>query len=291
MSQAYSFMVFVDEDTPELPALEEYLEEWGIVINRYSKTENNVVTEGTIEVVDPGNSLDTEGSLIFGTYQSGGLGASLTADMRNTGNAPKVLFGNATALSYSTGYRITHRLENTESGTPAFTYATYSNYMWSRSIYDVFTTSDRAYTYAKDEGERLTDANGDALVAGSYDSQNPYRLMTITAHNRTIGEGQGLTSVNDPTYVCAVASTDFASNDVLSTDSYGNADALVGMLRTVGREIVPVGLKWVTIYVDDMNANYYTQTEVTVWTAVLVLLPGAVLLVAGVYVLVRRRFF
>ena len=291
LSQAYSFMVFVDEDTPELPALEEYLEEWGIVINRYSNTENNVLTEGSLEVVDPGDSLDTEGSLIFGTYQTGGLGGSLTSDMRSTGNSPKVLFGNATALSYSTGYRITHRMTDEENGTPAFTYATYTNYNWSRLIYDVFTTSDRAYAYAKSKGERLTDENGADLVVDSYDSQNPYRLMTITAHDRSISEGQGFTNVSDPSYVCAVASTDFASNAVLSTDSYGNADAIQGILRVVGREVAPVGLKWVTIYEAEMNSNYYTATEVTAWTVVLVFLPGAVLLVAGIYVLVRRRCF
>lgn len=290
LDKAYSFMVFVDEDTPELPALEEYLELWGIVINRYSSTENNVQTEGSIEVVDPGDSLDTEGSLIFGTYQPGGLGGSFTEDMRNTGNSPKVLFGNATALSYSTGYRTTHRLANAENGTPAFTYGTYSNYGISRLIYDVFTTGDRAYSYAKADGERLKDSNGADLVVGSYDSQNPYRLMTVTSQNRSIGEGQGFTNVNDASYVCAVASTDFASNAVLSTDSYGNADAIQGMLRAVGKEVVPVGLKWVTIYESDMNSKYYTATETTVWTAVLVLLPGAVLTVAGIYVLVRRKF-
>ena len=290
LDKAYSFMVFVDEDTPELPALEEYLELWGIVINRYSSTENNVQTEGSIEVVDPGDSLDTEGSLIFGTYQPGGLGGSFTEDMRNTGNSPKVLFGNATALSYSTGYRTTHRLANAENGTPAFTYGTYSNYGISRLIYDVFTTGDRAYAYAKADGERLKDAGGADLVVGSYDSQNPYRLMTVTSQNRSIGEGQGFTNVNDASYVCAVASTDFASNAVLSTDSYGNADAIQGMLRAVGKEVVPVGLKWVTIYESDMNSKYYTATETTVWTAILVLLPGAVLTVAGIYVLVRRKF-
>ena len=291
LSNSYSFMVFVDEDTPALPALEEYLEEWGIVISRYSATENGVKTEGNLEVVDPGNSLDTEGSLIFGTYQPGGLGGSFTEDMRKTGNSPKVLFGNATALTYAKGYRTTHRLENTEKGIPAFTYGTYSNYNISRLIYDVFTTGDRSYAYAKAAGNRLTDDGGNDLVASSYDSQNPYRLMTVTSQNRTIGEGQGLTSVNDPSYVCAVASTDFASNAVLSTDSYGNADAIQGMLRVVGREIVPVGLKWVTLYDSAMKSSYYTATDVTVWTVVLVFLPGAVLTAAGIYVLVRRRFF
>ena len=293
LSNAYSYMVFFNADTPRLDVLEEYLEEWGIAVNRYKGEDaSGAPVEGTLEVLDPGHSMDTDGSLIIGTYQTGGLGASLTEDMRETGMSPKVLFRNAVSFSYSDSYKIVHRLADEESGTQAYSYGSYYKYEWPRSVYNVFCTGERAFAYAKANGERLTDANGEDLVVDSFDPQNPYRLMTVTTHRRSISEGQGWTNVNDASYVCAVGSTDFVSNDVLSTDSYGNADALVGTLRVIGREVAPVGLKWVTIYQSGMNSKYYAPSDVTVWSAVLIATPAVVMLVAGIWVLAikRRRY-
>ena len=290
LGNAYSYMVFMNADTPRLNVLEEYLEEWGISVDRYQgEDENGAPVDATFEILDPGHSMDTDGELIIGDYQFGGLGASLTADMRKSGVSPKVLFRNAVSFSYADTYKTVHQLANEESDVPAYSYGSYYKYEWPRSIYNVFCTGDRAFAYAKANGERLTDANGDPLVVDSFHPQDPYRLMTITTHRRSIGEGQGMTSVNDASYVCAIGSTDFVSNDVLSTDSYGNSDALVGTLRVVGREIIPVGLKQVTLYQPEMKSDYYKPSTVTAWSIALTVTPAVVMLVAGFYILGKRK--
>jgi hypothetical protein len=89
--------------------------------------------------------------------------------------------------------------------------------------------------------------------------------------------------------VCAIASTDFACNDVLESSAYGNTDALRHTLRLIGCEVEPVGLKWVTIYEDEINEKYNPSTTSTAWTVVLALVPAFAMLISGVVVLVKRR--
>lgn len=290
IDKAYSYMVFFDADTPELPVLEEYLEEWGISIDRYSGLdESGESIEGTLELADKGNAIDSAGSKIVGQYCPEGLGAGLTTDLRESGGSPKVIFGNAVPILYNaSAYQLQYSMAD-EDGNEAFTYATFNKYSDSRSIFEVFGTGDTAYAYAKAAGERLTDQDGNDIIADTYDSQNPYHLMTITVKNRTLSEGQGFTSVNDASYVCAVGSTDFASNEILSKNSYGNADTLLATLRNIGREVVPVGLDFVTLYDATVGTDYYDASAASAYTVVLVLLPVLAMTIAGVYVLVRRK--
>jgi hypothetical protein len=65
LDQSYSYMIFADADTPELPILEEYLEEWGISFVCYEG-------DGTYELCDP------EFSLANGL--TGGIYKNLTAE-------------------------------------------------------------------------------------------------------------------------------------------------------------------------------------------------------------------
>ena len=121
------------------------------------------------------------------------------------------------------------------------------------------------------------------------DTEGEYALMTLTRHNRTVGEGQGYTNVYPNSYVCAVGSTEFASNAVLQSNAYGNTDALLGAMRVMGREIVPVGLKLIPFYDAEIETEYYSKDRATVWTVVMVALPAIILTGAGIYVLVRRK--
>lgn len=279
LDRAYSYMVFADADTPKLTNLEEFLEEWGIAFERYEK-------EATYEVIDADSSLDGNGQTIIAQYEPEALGGSLTEDMRETGGSPKVIFGNALSITYSHSYQLSYQLADADNGTGAYTYGYYYSNNWSRDIFDVFRASDTAYAYAKQNGVRLTEENG---ADRKVDTDGDYRLMTITRHNRTIGEGKGYTNVYDNSYVCAIGSTDFASNEILSSNAYGNTDALLGTLRVIGREIVPVGLEPIPFYSDEMGTDYYTEESATIQTVVLVALPALILTGAGIYVLVRRK--
>ncbi|MBQ7354228.1 MAG: Gldg family protein [Clostridia bacterium] len=291
LADAYSYMVFVDADTPKLPVMEEYLEEWGIAIDRYSTTDaNGNKTTGTFEMIDPDFSLNLAGTAVIGQYATTAFGSTLTDDMREKGGSPKVIFGNAVSLSYSPTYRTSYIVPTEENGvTEAFTYGFYNKNGETRNIFDVFSTGAGAYAYAKSNGERIKDAQGEDLIVNTYNPQDPYRLMTITRQSRTIGEDQGYTSVNDSSYVCAIGSTDFASNELLSGNAYGNTDILLSVLRTIGGEVEPVGISWKYLHETAIDTNYYTTAQATVWTVVLALIPALTLSVAGIYVLVRRK--
>lgn len=279
LDKAYSYMVFVDADTPKLTNLEEFLEMWGIAFERHDKT-------ATYEVIDASSSLDGVGQTIVAQYESEALGGSLTTDMREKGASPKVIFGNAMSIKYSHSYELSYSLADEEQGTGAYTYGYYYKNSWLRDIYDVFRASDTAYAYAKENGTRVTDENGEDRIV---DTAGNYRLMTITRHSRTIGEGKGYTNVQDNSYVCAVGSTDFAGNAILSSNSYGNTDALLGTLRAIGKEIIPIGLDPLPFYDAEMGTDYYTEKTSTVVTVILTVLPAAVLAGVGIYVLVRRK--
>ncbi|MBQ7346917.1 MAG: Gldg family protein [Clostridia bacterium] len=277
LNNAYSYMVFVDADTPKLTNLEEFLEEWGIAFERYDKS-------ATYEVIDVDSSLNIDGTTIIGQYAQDGLGGSLTTEMRKTGT-PKVVFGNALSITYSPTYEQQYKLADEEAGTGAYTYGYYYNNNWSRDIFDVFTASNTAVAYAKENGVRVTEEDGDLWK----DTSGNYKLMTITRQTRTVSEGKGYTNVYDNTYVCAVGSTDFASNKALSSNAYGNTDILLSALRTIGREIVPVGFEPISLYDDEMSTDYYTEGGNIVTTVVLVALPTLILAGVGMVILIKRR--
>lgn len=292
LDKAYSFMVFADSDTPKLKNLEEYLEEWGVAFDRTAEG-------GAYEVIDPSNKTDSEGLAMIGQYATEGLGSSLTDDMREAG-APKVVFGNALSIKYSPTYKITYQAADEESGTDAFVYGSYFKNNKSRDVFDVFCTGKDAYAYSKLNGNRVQNAAGEDLVV---DSSGEYKLMTVTRHTRIVGEGQGYTNVYDNSYVCAVGSTDFASNEVLASGAYANADVLLGTLRIIGREIEPVGFKPNSLYDATMDEAYYKEDvtladgttssaikpSLVAWAVILAALPVVTLVACGTVVFLKRR--
>ncbi|MBQ8432956.1 MAG: Gldg family protein [Clostridia bacterium] len=275
LGKAYSFMILADADTPKLTNLEEFLEEWGISFNRYSDSKSAGV------IYDGDNALDGKGLTFMGIYEEEALGGSVTKDMREVGGNPKIVFSNALGISYSPSYEQGYALADEEAGTGAFTYGYYSSNSWSRDIYDLFRASETALIYEKENGQ-VTDRIAD--TAGSF------KLMTLSRENRTIGEGQGYTSVNDVSYVCAIGSTDFASNEVLSSNAYGNTDLLLSVLRTIGREIVPVGINFKPMYSGEASETYLVNYNTTALTVVLILIPALAFAGTGTVVLVKRKF-
>ena len=302
LDKAYSFMVFMDADTPHLPNLEEYLEIWGIKYQRANgqlSVDDTTLIKGNYVIQDSSHALDGVGDAFIAQYPVGnGIGAAAMSDIVSAGMEPKVIFGNAIPIAYSSTYDIGYVMADKENGTPAYTYAYESRDGWNRMVYDVFragTAEAKANFSVKANGQQLVDENGDPIVGTGV-----FNVMTISAERRTVGEGMGYTSVNQPSFVCAVGSTEVASDELLKSTSYGNTDALLSVLRYVGREVNPVGLSFLTLYDMQIAQDQYMVTDATTGaqaiapgiitaTVILTVLPALTMTITGVVVLVRRR--
>lgn len=291
LEKAYSFMVFVDADTPVLTNLEEFLLEWGITFNRQKDADENWIGNWQVK---SDSALDADGLKLIAEYEQEALGGSITKNMREKGGSPKVIFGNAMPIVYSPSYETTYQLADEDNGTGAFTYGSYYRNNHSRAIYDVFRSDADSVAYG---------LLGGIQTQAPIDTRGGYRLMTLTRESRTVGEGKGYTNVNDSSYVCAIGSTEFASNRLLGSNAYGNTDVLLETLRSIGREVVPVGLSFKPLYDDEMQessssstsssgdaVDYYTKQGNIVRTVVLTVLPAIVMGMLGTVVLVRRKF-
>lgn len=288
LSQAYSFMAFFDADTPRLPMLEEFLEEWGISIGRYSEYDDaGHLTEGNLLLKDPGNAINSDGTYMVAEYAPEGIGVGILADLKTSGIAPKVVFGNAVPLHYSSIYQKTYVTENTEKGTGAYIYGYYYKNDWERAIYDVLCAGELSGAHAQRDGRPLTDPATGEQITAYYDAQDPFRLMTLTKQSYQVTVGY-VPLVTDA-YVCAFGSTDFASNDLLLSEAYGNTDVLLATLRTIGTEVDPVDLPFKKLYSADMDTKLYDGTKSTPTAIVLVLLPAVIMTGTGLVVLVRRK--
>lgn len=287
LAESRSFMVFVDADTPKLKNLEEILQEWGIAFDRYTEEGNEKNILGNYQIYSA-NSVDAMGSSIIGSYETEGTGASITRDMREMGGSPKVVFGNAMSISYSDSFEETFVLASEEYGTGAFSYGSYYRNNHARDIFDVFRSDENSMAYAVQNGQKV--------LEDPVDTRGGYRLMTLTKENRTYSEGRGYTTVDRVSYVCAVGSTEFASDHILGSNTYGNTDLLLETLRAIGRETEPIGIEFKPISSTQMTQKsaetgdiYYTQGGIVAWTVVLMVIPAVGFSLAGVLLLVKRR--
>ena len=278
LEKTYSFLAFADADTPYLPNLEEYLEEWGIRLNRTADLED------AYRANDPAGDLGKNGDRFSAVYAEAGVGASLLSELRTAGR-PKAVFENAASILYSSAYEVTYVLEDAEAGTPAFSYGSYFSNGNDREVFDLFYTSESATAFAEADGDTLTMTS------------SPFRLAVLSMESRTVSEGQGYTNVNEASYVCAFSSTAFASNEFLSTNAYGNTDVLLAILRGIGQELLPVGIGFKALYEDEFGTN--SETGVSYGqsvafgpvgqTVILTLLPAIAFAAVGCVLLVRRK--
>lgn len=278
LDNAYSFMLFIDDETPELPVLEEYLEEWGVTVCRVENTETGETDNYHIR--DEVQRLDPEGYTLIGAYGTKGLGASVTKDMRSVAYPAKVVFPHATSVVRSSGYYQKYVSADESSDGEAYSYETYYRNGVTRTLSDVFTTYSSATAEAFGETYKIAT------------EKEPFRLMTLTSEERTVQEGNYLTS-QDRSFVCVVGSTEFASDALLDSSVYGNADVLVSALRSMGRELVPVtsiSFKSFKIYDMDTDDSELTSGDAMALLAVLTLIPAVLCAGVGVVVSVRRKY-
>ena len=277
LDQAYSFMLFVDKDTPVFPVLDEYLEEWGIMVARAENAEGEV---DTLTVRDQTMKLDKDGYIPMAEYVTVGGGASITEDMRNVSYPAKVVFPNSTAIVMSESYRTTYvDVDETTGVTEAYSYGSYYRNGVSRYFHDVFTTGANASVEAFGKQYQVaTDLNR-------------FNLMTISMESRTVQETNYL-STQEPSYVAVFGSTEFASDTILDSAAYGNADVLTATLRHMGREVVPANLEFKAFKNYEVDTDAYIPDPGTViaTTVCMTLLPIAVCIVAGVCVNVKRKY-
>ncbi len=287
----FSFLLFVDNETPEMPNLEEYLEEWGVVISRDTTDgqKDNYTIRDNVE------KLDKEGYTPIATYATEGLGSSITSDMRELAYPAKVIFPNATAIEQAKGYRNTYAEKNTtptaigttaaaDTDTPPYRYGTYYGNGVTRYFNDVFTAGKNAIAEVNGKQHEITTEN------------KSFKLMTITSEER-IRQETNYFSQQDRSFVTVIASTEFASDAVLTSDAYGNADVLMATLRALGREVAPANLDIIAFkkYTMDADAALSGGVSLTrgslITTAVLfAAIPALIFFGLGIYVTIRRKY-
>ncbi|MBR3686909.1 MAG: Gldg family protein [Clostridia bacterium] len=270
LDQSKSFFFICNPDTPKLPSLEEYLEEWGVSVNRDENSENYVI-EDQINCTNGG-----VGSVVVGNYATAGLGATLTEDMRKSAYPAKVIFGNSTAIAPADNY--VRRYAAATETTDEYVYYSYYKNGVVRTMLDVFTTYNTA--------SALT--NGEVYEIAT--DSNLFKLMTISQESKQIQE-TNLTSVTKSSYVLALASTDFLTNEVLDSKSYGNTDVLLSALRNTGNETVATDLSLKGLYVYEIKDEAaYKDCNTSAWLYCLVLIPPVLVFSAGVVITIRRKY-
>ena len=273
LDKAYSFLYVCDPNTPTLPNLEEYLEFWGITVA--SKTDSAGVTENYL-LQDQEFNVDGEGYALIATYETLGKGASFTTDLRQSGYPPTVIFQNATAIKPAENYKPTYVLEDETTDTQAYMYYSYRANGITRTMHNIFTAPATANGTVSGEVYE---------AAGQY----PFSLMTLTVENRTTQE-TNYSVAQEPSYVCCIASTEFVSDTVLASDAYGNADVLLGTLRSMGREVIPVTLEFKAFMVYDIAETVTaTNNSMTIMIA-LAVIPALICFGVGIYKNVRRKY-
>ena len=174
------------------------------------------------------------------------------------------------SISYAKNYEALLSEDDDET-TEDFWYATYYSNGVSRSIYDVFHTSASAEAYA----------NGTLVESSS--ELDPFKLMTVTREGRMVDNTNA-----DYSYVLACGSTQFASQDLLQSAVYGNTDVLLSALRSMGKELVTVGLTHKPFASTDIDT--ITTAQANQYTIVLTAVPAVIIFGLGIFVMVRRKY-
>ena len=267
-----TLLYVADPDSPRLKNLDEYLEEWGIKMANQSIAGDNI----NHVIKDTTMNVDEHGFSVLGQYTTTGVGATINEDLLSLAYPPKAVFNNATHILPSGSYTKSYVVDDETTGRVGYEYYSYYKNGISRNLYNIFTTYNTAEVLV--DGKVYDMASDDRL----------FSLMTITEEIRDIRE-DNYNTINTASYVLAVASTDFFSNDALDSKSYGNTDILLSALRYTSREMVPVNIEFKAFYVYDMQAMVLTQKQVIAMMLTLALVPAITLFAVGAVVCIKRK--
>lgn len=255
-----AMMVFVDYDTPTLPNLEEFLEIWGIKIARSGET--------PYLIKDTAESLSAGGYNVKGVYTTGGLGASITAQLRRAEHPKPVIFPQTTAFVNPESYEEIYEEEKDIWS------CTYFKNGVLRDSYDVFLSSSGA----------VAEAGGKVVAkAEELGNEKAFSYMKVTCETKSAESGDTTYS-----YVLACASTQFASGSALGNSGYGNHAVVTYACNVLGRAVIPVSLD--CKYFTDTEIDSITAKAANQYTVVLAVVPATVIFVAGIFVIVRRKY-
>ncbi len=282
LDKTNSLMVFMSPDSPVLHNFEEYLTEWGIAFDRTPDNDYPYL------IKDSSQAISFDGYTLIGDYFERGLGGAFTEDMRKVAVPKNVIFPRAMSISYSDKYTLTHyQSDNDEleeqyaaltggtiEDTESFEYAKFNSSTISRDIYDMFVSTREAEAYVN--GNRHATAK-----------DNPFKLMTVSMEHRITQDANYVDYTEENSYVIACGSTEFASEELLYSSSYGNGDLLLSACRAIGREPVPVGISLKPFA--DTTIDNITSSEATQYTVVLTVIPLVVAMISGAVVLIRRK--
>jgi len=258
MDNDHSVMFFFDYETPKLPNLEAFLGEWGIEIARHTDEVSKI--EANYLIKDQDRSTTANGLTNQAVYTEAGLGASLTRQLRSAKNPKQVMFPYAGAINST--YDLTY---NDEKG---YYYGNYYVNGVRRESFDVFTSSDGAVAMA----------GGQPL-----DAKAPFSYMKVT--RETIYHEE--TNESTFSYLLACSSTDFVSMGALD-GGYGNHTVLTRACHELGGAQISVSLG--CKYFSDLEINSITSTAANQYTVVLTVVPATAIFIAGVYIMIRRKY-
>ena len=223
---------------------------------------------------NPSHALTIDGFTIISEYASTNSPvSSVTKDMTSVPYPKNVIFSNAMSISYSELYDPSHYTDEKDA-TKSYDYGHYFSNGVERNIYDLFVTSDKAEAHAA------------GMVVEKATETNPLKLMTLSIETRSTQESN-YSVISEASYVLACGSTNFATDPLLQSSSYGNTDLLLSACRIIGREPVPVGL--IPKPFADYDIDNITTAETTQYTIVLTAVPAVAAIVAGAVVLIRRK--
>ena len=278
LAKQNALMTFVDDTTPYLENLEQFLAEWGIQIARYDEAiDNNRENDYSILIQDKDNSLTDDGYTVKGFFVpvSAGFGASLTKSLSSKASPKTVVLQKATAFTVPEGFVP----EALDDGSSAWSYSSSGNGA-VRTCYDVLLSSSSAVAIAN--GQKLRDAQLETIrLQGA--STIPFSYMRVTAQEYN----NAVTGEQAYSYVLACSSTDFAKAAALSS-SYGNHELLTYACSQMGRDVVSVSLDYKPF--SSTEIKNLVASDATQYTIVLTVVPAAVVFIAGVVIMIRRKY-
>ena len=275
----HSLMVFMSPSSPILPNLENYLDLWGISFGRHTDFDGTI---SSCTVKDSDNALTGDGLTFIGEYETMGFGATVTEDMRSVKNPRRVVFKNAMPITISDAYETSFAADKETGAHYAYGYKSLGN-GFSRQVFNIFTAADSSVLMSG--GKQVEKAN----------ANDPYGLMTISMHYRATQEETNADYfenadeifADQSSYVLACGSTDFVTETLIQSGTYGNSEALLHALLTMGKEPVPTSLEFTPF--SDTTIDTLTLKRANAYTVSLTVIPAITVFAIGIFVIVRRK--
>lgn len=270
---SHSLMVFMSPSSPILPNLENYLAFWGISFNRYTDVSGKTFP---CTVKDSGNALTGDGLTFIGQYETLGLGASITKDLRSVATPRRVIFKNVMPITIADEYDVVHEIDSSSGNEITYGFKDFGG-GFSREIYNLFSASDSAVLMA------------DGKQVASVSSTDSVGLLTISRELRATQEDNiGLSYADQSSYVLACGSIDFAMEALIDSNTYGNSDVLLSALVEMGKEAVPTSLDVKPF--SDTTIDTLTVSRANAYTITLTVVPTLIIFAVGIFVIVRRKY-